>query len=135
MFLYTAFKYRRSLLFSQPAPLKPSSMKQATVGVVLLAAVVTAYTDIRHKRFMIKNIDPLVFPGEYRSHMHSFFGSDAVTKDLPTTEVLQKGCPSGENPNDLSVYCKLDTLPARIRVAEIGTDVRAPRKGCQPCTM
>ncbi|KAK3321287.1 hypothetical protein B0T19DRAFT_451048 [Cercophora scortea] len=53
---------------------------------------------------MLKNIDPIVGPGKYKSHMHSFYGSDAVTKDLPTTEELQKGCPSGENPNDLSVY-------------------------------
>ncbi|CAP60890.1 uncharacterized protein PODANS_0_740, partial [Podospora anserina S mat+] len=58
------------------------------------------------KRFMVKNIDPIVYPGQYRSHMHSFFGSDAVTKDLPTTADLQKGCASGENPNDLSVYCE-----------------------------
>ncbi|KAK3684136.1 hypothetical protein B0T22DRAFT_444099 [Podospora appendiculata] len=64
----------------------------------------SAYTDIRHTRFMLKNIDPIVGPGKYKSHMHSFYGSDAVTKDLPTTEELQKGCPSGENPNDLSVY-------------------------------
>ncbi|KAK4159718.1 hypothetical protein QBC43DRAFT_381712 [Cladorrhinum sp. PSN259] len=73
-------------------------------AVALLGTQATAYTDIRHKRFMVKNIDPIVLPGQYKSHMHSFFGSDAVTKDLPTTADLQKGCPSGENPNDLSVY-------------------------------
>ncbi|KAK4678894.1 hypothetical protein QC764_000740 [Podospora pseudoanserina] len=76
----------------------------STAVACALAAVVTAYTDIRHKQFMVKNIDPIVYPGQYRSHMHSFFGSDAVTKDLPTTADLQKGCASGENPNDLSVY-------------------------------
>ncbi|GAB1315371.1 Short-chain dehydrogenase [Madurella fahalii] len=74
------------------------------VAAVALAGAVTAYTDIRHKRYMIKNIDPIVLPGQYKSHMHSFFGSDAVTKDLPTTKDLQQGCASGENPNDLSVY-------------------------------
>lgn len=63
-----------------------------------------ALTDIAHKPFMRKNIDPIVLPGRYTSHMHSFYGSDVVTKDLPTTAQLQKGCPSGENPNDLSVY-------------------------------
>ena len=68
------------------------------------AATVAALTDIEHKPFMRKNIDPLVFPGKYVSHMHSFYGSDAITKDLPTTKELQKGCPSGENPNDLSIY-------------------------------
>ncbi|KAK0614944.1 hypothetical protein B0T17DRAFT_497913 [Bombardia bombarda] len=71
---------------------------------ILLAGGVSAYTDIRHNRFMLKNIDPIVSPGKYKSHMHSFYGSDAVTKNLPTTAELQKGCASGENPNDLSVY-------------------------------
>lgn len=77
------------------------------IAATAFAGAAMAYTDIRHKRFMLKNMDPIVFPGEYRSHMHSFFGSDAVTKDLPTTAELQAGCPSGENPNDLSVYCKI----------------------------
>jgi Domain of unknown function (DUF1996) len=77
----------------------------ANLAVVALLGGVSAYTDIRHTRFMLKNIDPIVLPGRYVSHMHSFYGSDVVTKDLPTTEQLQKGCPSGENPNDLSVYC------------------------------
>jgi hypothetical protein len=76
------------------------------LAVVALSGAAIAYTDIRHKRFMVKNIDPIVFPGQYKSHMHSFFGSDIVTKDLPTTAQLQQGCPSGENPNDLSVYCE-----------------------------
>jgi hypothetical protein len=70
----------------------------------LLAGAASALTDIEHKPFMRKNIDPIVYPGKYVSHMHSFYGSDAITKDLPTTAQLQKGCPSGENPNDLSVY-------------------------------
>jgi hypothetical protein len=77
--------------------------------VIFLAGATTALTDIEHKPFMRKNIDPIIFPGKYVSHMHSFYGSDALTKDLPTTEELQKGCPSGENPNDLSVYCILNT--------------------------
>ena len=75
--------------------------------VFLLAGTAVALTDIEHKPFMRKNIDPLVSPGRYVSHMHSFYGSDAITKDLPTTADLQKGCPSGENPNDLSIYCTL----------------------------
>jgi hypothetical protein len=84
----------------------------------LLALVGTAagLTDIEHKPFMRKNIDPLVSPGKYVSHMHSFYGSDAITKDLPTSEQLQKGCPSGENPNDLSVYCK---VPQNIGTIDI----------------
>lgn len=75
--------------------------------VILLAGSAAALTDIEHKPFMRKNIDPIVYPGKYVSHMHSFYGSDALTKDLPTTAELQKGCPSGENPNDMSVYCML----------------------------
>lgn len=65
-----------------------------------------AYTVVSHDLFMYKNVDPIVKPGTYNSHMHSFFGSDAVTKDLPTSAELQAGCISGENPNDASVYCK-----------------------------
>ncbi|OAG03930.1 uncharacterized protein CC84DRAFT_1123513 [Paraphaeosphaeria sporulosa] len=74
------------------------------ITLLAFAGTVAALTDIEHKPFMRKNIDPIVLPGKYASHMHSFYGSDAVTKDLPTTADLQKGCPSGENPNDLSVY-------------------------------
>ncbi|EPE25357.1 hypothetical protein GLAREA_01269 [Glarea lozoyensis ATCC 20868] len=70
----------------------------------VLAGTAVALTDIEHKPFMRKNIDPIVSPGRYVSHMHSFYGSDIITKDLPTTAELQKGCPSGENPNDLSIY-------------------------------
>jgi hypothetical protein len=77
------------------------------VVIILLARIAFAYTDIEHKPFLRKNIDPIVFPGKYIPHMHSFYGSDAITKDLPPTAELQKGCPSGENPNDLSVCCTL----------------------------
>ncbi|KAF2866899.1 hypothetical protein BDV95DRAFT_503981 [Massariosphaeria phaeospora] len=73
-------------------------------AILVLAASASALTDIEHKPFMRKNIDPIVSPGKYTSHMHSFYGSDAVTADRPTTAQLQSGCPSGENPNDLSVY-------------------------------
>ncbi|KAK0725848.1 hypothetical protein B0H67DRAFT_571721 [Lasiosphaeris hirsuta] len=86
----------------RPSPV--ITMRNTLTLVALLAATAAAYTDIRHKRFMVKNIDPIVLPGKYKSHMHSFYGSDVVTKDLPTTEQLQQGCASGENPNDLSVY-------------------------------
>jgi hypothetical protein len=76
-----------------------------TTPVTLLAGTVAALPVVEHKPFLRKNIDPIVSPGKYISHMHSFYGSDVITKDLPTTEQLQKGCPSGENPNDLSIYC------------------------------
>ncbi|KAK4210151.1 hypothetical protein QBC37DRAFT_293046 [Rhypophila decipiens] len=73
-------------------------------AVALLVGAASALTVVEHKPFMRKNMDPIVSPGKYISHMHSFYGSDALTKDLPTTEELQKGCPSGENANDMSVY-------------------------------
>ncbi|EOD51651.1 putative short-chain dehydrogenase protein [Neofusicoccum parvum UCRNP2] len=75
-----------------------------TISILSAVSAANAYTVIVHEQFMKKNIDPLVYPGEYKSHMHSFFGSDAITKDKPTSAELQQGCASGENPNDLSVY-------------------------------
>lgn len=62
---------------------------------------------------MNKNIDSIVFPGQYnKSHMHSFFGSDAVTINTTTSAELQQGCSSTGNPNDLSVYCEFPNGPA-----------------------
>lgn len=72
----------------------------------LLAGVAQAYTQVNvASPFMTKNIDPIVFPGQYdKSHLHSFFGSDAVTINTKTSAELQAGCTNAENPNDLSVY-------------------------------
>lgn len=70
-------------------------------------AQVAAYTDIDVDFFMYKNIDPIVFPGEYnKSHLHTFFGSDAITINTTTSAELQAGCATAENPNDFSTYCK-----------------------------
>lgn len=79
----------------------------ASKALLLAAAagLASAYTNTDVGQFMLKNIDPIVVPGEYKSHMHSFFGSDAVTKDLPTSEQLRAGCATAKNPNDFSVYC------------------------------
>lgn len=68
------------------------------------AGLASAWTELHHEPFMNKNIDPIVVPGTYTSHMHTFFGSDAVTNVMPTSSDLQKGCYSGQNANDLSVY-------------------------------
>lgn len=55
--------------------------------------------------FMQKNIDPIVFPGSFsESHLHTFYGSDAITANTKTSAELQKGCTNMENPNDLSTY-------------------------------
>ncbi|CAL3969068.1 unnamed protein product [Diplocarpon coronariae] len=72
----------------------------------LLSGVAQAYTQVDIKEaFMRKTIDPIVFPGSYTdSHLHSFFGSDAVTANTKTSAELQKGCTNAENPNDLSSY-------------------------------
>ena len=69
------------------------------------AGVANAYTVVVAKRFMEKNVDPIVVPGEYTSHMHTFFGSDAVTANTTTSEELMSGCSTAENPNDFSSYC------------------------------
>ncbi|KAH7374311.1 hypothetical protein BKA66DRAFT_572270 [Pyrenochaeta sp. MPI-SDFR-AT-0127] len=68
------------------------------------ASAVQAYTVINHGLFLNKNVDALVKPGEYTSHMHTFAGSDVITNVRPTSAELQKGCYSGNNGNDLSVY-------------------------------
>lgn len=78
---------------------------RSTLTILAGASAVCAYTVINHDQFMTKNIDALVLPGTYKSHMHSFFGSDAITNVKPTSAELQKGCYSGDNGNDLSVYC------------------------------
>ncbi|KAM0293864.1 hypothetical protein ACHAO9_001550 [Fusarium lateritium] len=72
----------------------------------LLVGAAQAYTQVNvASPFMLKNIDPIVFPSQHgKSHLHSFFGSDAVTVDTKTSAELQKGCTNAENPNDLSVY-------------------------------
>ncbi|KAB8260048.1 hypothetical protein BDV32DRAFT_149780 [Aspergillus pseudonomiae] len=70
----------------------------------LAAGLAQAYTVTNVGLFMFKNIDPLVVPGKYTSHMHSFFGSDAITANTKTSEELQKGCSTAKNPNDYSTY-------------------------------
>ncbi|KAF5005417.1 hypothetical protein FDECE_8138 [Fusarium decemcellulare] len=72
----------------------------------LLVGAAQAYTQVNvNTPFMLKNIDPIVFPGAFdKSHLHSFFGSDAVTANTKTSAELQQGCTNAENPNDLSVY-------------------------------
>jgi hypothetical protein len=62
-----------------------------------------AYTVTVSELLMFKNIDPIVLPGQYNSHMHSIFGSDAITTK---SSELQKGCSTTVNPNDFSAYCK-----------------------------
>lgn len=79
---------------------------RSAVSLLLGASLVSAWTEMYHEPFMNKNIDALVVPGTYTSHMHTFFGSDAITNVMPTSADLQQGCYSGTNPNDLSVYCR-----------------------------
>ncbi|KAK6826529.1 hypothetical protein RU639_005645 [Aspergillus parasiticus] len=70
----------------------------------LAAGFAQAYTVTNVRLFMLKNIDPLVVLGRYTSHMHSFFGSDAITANTKTSEELQNGCSTAKNPNDYSTY-------------------------------
>ncbi|PSK34792.1 hypothetical protein B9Z65_1375 [Elsinoe australis] len=68
------------------------------------AGLAHGYTVVVAKQYMLKNIDPLVVPGQYKSHMHSFFGSDAVTINTTTSAEIMSGCSTTDNQNDLSVY-------------------------------
>lgn len=85
----------------------------ATLSVLLAgASLAHAYTNIDSGFFMRKNIDPIVLPGEYRSHMHDFFGSDAVTVSTNSSEQLRQGCHTNNNPNDFSIYCDSSFTPS-----------------------
>ncbi|KAL4901258.1 hypothetical protein BDW74DRAFT_170217 [Aspergillus multicolor] len=77
---------------------------RSLLSILAGAGLATAWTELSHAPFMNKNIDAIVQPGAYTSHMHTFFGSDAITNVLPTSAELQTGCYTGNNPNDLSVY-------------------------------
>jgi hypothetical protein len=84
----------------------PSTIFSTLLGGGMLAQMAHAYTQVNVAApFMYKNIDSIVFPGQYdKSHLHTFFGSDAVTINTNTSAELQGGCTNVENPNDLSVY-------------------------------
>ncbi|KAK1854762.1 putative short-chain dehydrogenase [Colletotrichum chrysophilum] len=79
-------------------------MHPATSLLLAGAGIANAYTIAVAEPFMRKNIDPVVIPGQYKSHMHTFFGSDAVTLNTNTSAELQAGCSTAENPNDYSSY-------------------------------
>ncbi|KAI3536951.1 hypothetical protein CABS01_15143 [Colletotrichum abscissum] len=73
-------------------------------NILAVAGAAGAYTVTIVDKFMYKNIDPVVIPGQYASHMHTFFGSDAVTLNTTTSKELQAGCATAVNPNDYSSY-------------------------------
>ncbi|KAJ5348849.1 hypothetical protein MYU51_007131 [Penicillium brevicompactum] len=79
-------------------------MRNSILLSALAAGLSNAYTVTVSDFMMFKNIDPIVLPGQYTSHMHSFFGSDAITVNTTTSAELQKGCSTTENPNDFSTY-------------------------------
>ncbi|CAN8105950.1 unnamed protein product [Discula destructiva] len=84
----------------------PYSFLRAGLTGGLAAQLANAYTQVNVAApFMYKNVDPIVYPGSYnKSHLHSFFGSDAVTASTTTSAELEKGCTNAQNPNDLSSY-------------------------------
>ncbi|CZR67003.1 related to short-chain dehydrogenase/reductase [Phialocephala subalpina] len=77
---------------------------QSVSFLLAAAAGAAAYTIVEADLFMHKNIDPVVMPGQYKSHLHSFFGSDAVTTNTNSSAELQAGCTTAYNPNDFSSY-------------------------------
>lgn len=87
-------------------------------SLILFASAASAYTQVNLPTpFMNKNIDPIVFPGSFtKSHLHSFYGSDATTASTNTSAVLQSGCTNADNLNDLSVYW----VPTVLYTADAG---------------
>lgn len=84
----------------------PTMFTTAIVGLLAAAGTGQGYTMVNSGYIMRKNIDSIVQPGKYTSHMHSFFGNDAVNATTSTTETLLSGCATNSNRNDLSVYCQ-----------------------------
>ena len=82
-----------------------SVMVSVLLRLLAVAGAVQAYTVTNVDFLMFKNIDPVVMPGKYKSHLHSFFGSDAVNVTTATSAELQRGCSTAVNPNDFSIYC------------------------------
>ncbi|KAJ6101472.1 hypothetical protein N7499_001102 [Penicillium canescens] len=79
-------------------------MHRSILLSALAAGMSNAYTVTVSELLMFKNIDPIVLPGQYNSHMHSIFGSDAITVNTTKSSELQKGCSTTVNPNDFSAY-------------------------------
>lgn len=103
-----------------------SGVVRAAIVVGFAARVTNAYTQVNiASPFMTKNIDPIKFYGVFdKSHLHSFFGSDAVTANTSTSAVLQQGCTNAENPNDLSVYCEQPCGPGRQPICALAYIIR-----------
>lgn len=59
----------------------------------LAAGFSQAYTVTNADYFMFNNIDLLVIPERYTSHMHDFFGSDAINVSTKTSAELQAAAP------------------------------------------
>lgn len=87
-----------------------SSSNMKFANILEIAGAAGAYTVTVVDKFTYKNIDPVVIPGQYASHMHTFFGSDAVTLNTTTSKELQAGCATAVNPNDYSSYCKSSSV-------------------------
>ncbi|KAH7101405.1 hypothetical protein BKA62DRAFT_795394 [Auriculariales sp. MPI-PUGE-AT-0066] len=93
-------------------------MLASLFALASVSSFAQAYTVVNVDRFMYKNIDPIVFPGQYnKSHMHTFFGSDAVSINTTTSAELQAGCSTAGNPNDLSTYW----VPTLVHTTDNGT--------------
>ncbi|PNH34421.1 hypothetical protein VD0004_g9060 [Verticillium dahliae] len=112
-------------------------MSASILFTAALLGVAQAYTVISAPGpFMLKNIDSIVFPGQYdKSHLHCFFGSDAVTVNTKTSAELQKGCTNLENPNDLAYY-NLGEAPAEVAIPQnlkmVAGDAQAKTKAQLP---
>lgn len=63
-----------------------------------LAAISNAYTVTDVGKFMPKNSEPMVFPSQYDKSQVHIFSSGAVNIITTTSEELQQGCNTAENP-------------------------------------
>ncbi|KAL4978733.1 hypothetical protein BDW66DRAFT_164452 [Aspergillus desertorum] len=75
-------------------------------SLLLATGLASAYTVTTVEQFIFKNIDPIVSPGQYVSHMHSFFRSDAVDATTSTSAELRRAA----RPLEILMILRVPTL-------------------------
>jgi hypothetical protein len=102
------------------------TMSHLVTLFLVYAGLANAYT-VTNAGFLVhKNIDPIVFPGQYnKSHLHSFFGSDAVTINTTPRQNCSRAVPQLlTRMTILHIVCLGSNHPASASEMASGNDDR-----------